>query len=82
MVDEEKIDRRAHWIQVAIGAIIAVTVFCVTIKLTVAQLEQDFKDYKKEQKISFKDLDNRIDSVSDKANANSKDIEWIIRGRR
>jgi sensor domain CHASE-containing protein len=62
-LDEETIDRRAHWAWAIVSAIVAATVFCVTIKLTMNQLEQDFKDYKKEQKVILKDQDNKGDDL-------------------
>jgi hypothetical protein len=43
------------------------------------QIEQDFKDYKKEQKQTIKALDDRLDAVSDKTNANELNIEWLMK---
>ena len=63
-MDEEKIDRRAHWIQIIATGLVAATVFCVTIKLTLTQLEDDFKQYKKDQKVTFKDMDNTVDDLT------------------
>ena len=64
-MDEETIDRRAHWAWAIITAIVAATVFCVTLKLSLSQLEQDFKDYKKEMKTTIKEHDNRMDDLHD-----------------
>lgn len=64
-MDEEKLDRRAHWVQWIAGGVVGATIFCVTIKLTLTQLEQDFKEYKQEMKRTMKELDNRIDDIHD-----------------
>lgn len=65
-MNEEKIDRRAHWVQWIAGGLIGATVFCVTLKLTVAQLEQDFKDYRREIKVTLKEQDNREDDLNNR----------------
>ena len=60
---EEQIDRRAHWIQALVTGIIVATVFCVKLQMGLTQLEQDFKDYKKEMKATIKEFDNRGDDL-------------------
>ena len=55
-MDEESLDRRAHWVQWILGGLIAATVFCVTLKLTVADLAQRVK----EQDNSIDDITHRL----------------------
>lgn len=60
-MNEDKIDRRAHWVQALVTGLILATAWCVKLQMNVAQLETDFKDYKKEQKQNIKGFDDRLD---------------------
>lgn len=42
-LDEEKIDRRAHWAQWAITGIVIATGWCCRLEFTVAQLKADME---------------------------------------
>lgn len=76
-MEQKNIENSLHWIQLLVTGLIAATVFCVKLQIGLTQIEQDFKDYKKDQKQTFKELDNRLDAVSDRMIEDSKDIEWI-----
>jgi hypothetical protein len=62
-LSEEKIDRRAHWIQLLVTGLVAATVWCVKLEMNLSQLETDFKQYKRDMKDTVKEYDNRLDDL-------------------
>ena len=64
MIDEDKIDRRAHWIQAILVAIVAATVWCVKLEMNSSSQADDLKQYKKDMKATFKEMDNSVDDLT------------------
>ena len=64
-MNEDKLERRAHWFQLLVTGLVAATVFCVKLQMNLAQLEQDFKEYKLEMKHTMKNYDERLDDLHD-----------------
>lgn len=74
-MNEEKLDRRAQWVKWVGVMLVAGTVYILTIKLTLNQLDTDFRDYKKEMKLTLKEMDNRMDNISDRL-IQTEDTLW------
>ena len=45
-MDEEQLDRRAHWVQWLITGIVVATIWCVRLEFTVAGLKSDMEQQK------------------------------------
>jgi hypothetical protein len=61
---------------------VGATIYCVKLQMGLSQLEQDFKDYKREMKMTVKDFDNRGDDL-DKRLTHMEDwreIQWPTHG--
>lgn len=62
-LNEDQIDRRAHWFQIVVGLIIVATAWCVKLELNSSQQSDDAKQYKKDMKVNFKEMDNKGDDL-------------------
>jgi hypothetical protein len=78
-VDEEQIDRRAHWVQWAITGIVIATAWCVRLEFTVAGLKSDMETQKKMRDESISQIWNRFGADHDQMTRTAKDVEWLIR---
>ena len=63
-MEEERIERRFHWAQVIIGAIIAAVVWCCKLEFSTNSQSEDFKQYKRHMKSTTKEMDNAIDNLT------------------
>ena len=79
-MDEEKLDRRAHWIQVALMGLIAATVWVCKIQFELAGVEKDMENQKAKRDQSVQEIRDRINSDHDLNIAEQKDIEWLKGG--
>lgn len=79
-MNEEKIDRRAHWAQIVVAGIVAVTVWCVRLEFTVAELKKDADT--RELNVE-RNRDNRnadMLKIETRVRTNEVDIEWLKKG--
>lgn len=76
-MDEEQIDRRAHWVQWIVAGIIGATVWCVRLEFTIAELKTDMENQKKSRDESIAMIWNRFGSDHDQLTRAAKDIEWL-----
>ena len=76
-LDEEKIDRRAHWVQWAITGIIIATAWCVRLEFTVSNLKSDMETQKRTRDEMISKIWDKIGSDHDAVVRNSTDIEWL-----
>lgn len=65
-MDEESIDRRAHWVQWAITGIIIATAWCVRLEFTVSGLKSDMESQKKNRDEMISQLWNKLGADHDK----------------
>lgn len=78
-LDEEKLDRRAHWAQWAITGIVLATGWCVRLEFTVAALKTEMEQQKAARDQSISAIWNRFGADHDQVTALAKDIEWLKR---
>lgn len=64
-MDEQKIDRRAHWAQLAITGVILATGWCVRLEFTVSSLQKSMEEQKKSRDSEMAQLWNRFGSDHD-----------------
>ena len=75
--NEEKVDRRAHWIQIIVTGIVLATLWCARLEYTVQDLKKDSENreanvnrYRDERTKELQDM--KIQVAIDKTN-----IEWL-----
>jgi hypothetical protein len=65
-LDEEQIDRRAHWVQIAGAAIVAVTAWCVKLEMTTTQLKDDMINHIAARDVTISKLWDKLGEDHDK----------------
>ena len=65
-MDEESIDRRAHWVQLAITGIVIATIWCVRLEFTVSGLKTDMENQKKNRDEMISKIWDKIGSDHDR----------------
>jgi hypothetical protein len=63
---EEQVDRRAHWVQIAITGIVLATGWCVKLEMNLSKITDDFVQYKKDMKSTSKEFDNKLYDHNDR----------------
>ena len=76
-MDEEQIDRRAHWVQLVIGGIIAATIWCVKLEMTTSSLKSDMEIQKSKRDEMIARIVDKISQDHDQIIRDEKDIAWL-----
>lgn len=76
-INEEKLDRRAHWIQWLVTAVIIATGWCVRLEFTVNQLKTDIESQHKDRDKTIASLWSKFGEDHDQVTVSKTDIEWL-----
>jgi len=78
-VNEEKLDRRAHWVVWAVSGIILATGWCIRLEFTVSALKAQIDEQIKNRDTQISNIWTRFGQDHDEITRNGKDIEWLKR---
>lgn len=77
---EDRIERRAHWFQVAAGLIIAATAWCVKLQMNLNEVRRDI-ELSQINVQHYRDVRQEKDlSTERRLTKNEESIEWLKRG--